>query len=132
MHDMTHTTYSSCCGLFVFGDAQEKARCLYAFMPVPMRPTGWGIFFERTSVFERRFQSSNEDSNSKTVFALIAIQLNPIESKLLGRIAAKAQQQQRAHQIDRRLPQTCARKTQICARETQICARKKGFFCFFN
>ena len=99
---------------------------------MPMRPTGGGIFFERTSVFERRFESSNEDSNSKTVFALIAIQLNPIESKLLGRIAAKAQQQQRAHQIDRRLPQTCARKTQICARETQICARKKGFFCFFN
>ena len=97
-----------------------------------MRPTGGGIFFERTSVFERRFESSNEDSNSKTVFALIAIQLNPIESKLLGRIAAKAQQKQRAHQIDRRLPQTCARKTQICARETQICARKKGFFCFFN
>ena len=98
----------------------------------PMRPTGGGIFFERTSVFERRFGSSNEDSNSKTVFALIAIQLNPIESKLLGRIAAKAQQQQRAQQIDRRLPQTCARKMQICARETQICARKKGFFCFFN
>ena len=96
----------------------------------PMRPTGGVFFFERTSVFERRFESLNEDSNSKTVFALIAIQLNPIESKLLGRIAAKAQQQQRAHQIDRRLPQTCARKTQICARETQICARKKGFFVF--
>ena len=71
--------------------------------------------------------SSNEDSNSKIVFALIAIQLNPIESKLLGRIAAKAQQQQRAHQIDRRLTLICARKTQICARKTQICARKKGF-----
>ena len=99
---------------------------------LPMRPAGGGIFFERTSVFERRFESSNEDSNSKIVFALIAIQLNPIESKLLGRIAAKAQQQQRAHQIDRRLPQICARKTQICARKTQICARKKGFFCFFN
>ena len=98
----------------------------------PMRPTGGGIFFERTSVFERRFESSNEDSNSKIVFALIAIQLNPIESKLLASIAAKAQQQQRVHQIDRRLPQICARKTQICARKTQICARKKGFFCFFN
>ena len=89
----------------------------------PMRPTGGGIFFERTSVFERRFEYSNEDSNSKIVFALIAIQLNPIESKLLGRIAAKAQQQQRAHQIDRRL-------TQICARKTQIGARKKGFWFF--
>ena len=97
-----------------------------------MRPTGGGIFFERTSVFERRFESSNEDSNSNIVFALIAIQLNPIESKLLASIAAKAQQQQRAHQIDRRLLQICARKTQICARKTQICARKKGFFCFFN
>ena len=98
----------------------------------PMRPTGGSIFFERTSVFERRVESSNEDSNSKIVFALIAIQLNPIESKLLGRIAAKAQQQQRANQIDRRLTQICARKTQIGARKTQICARKKGSFCFFN
>ena len=42
-----------------------------------MRPTGGGIFFERTSVLERRFESSNEDSNSKIVFALIEIQLNP-------------------------------------------------------
>ena len=91
---------------------------------------GGGVFFERTSVFERRFESSNEDSNSKIVFALIAIQLNPIESKLLGRIAARALQQQRAHQIDRRLTQICARKAQICARKTQIWARKKGFwFC---
>ena len=96
-----------------------------------MRPTGGGIFFEQTSVFERRFESSNEDSHSKIVFALIAIQLNPIESKLLGRIAAKAERQQRAHQIDRRLTQICARNTQICARKTQICARKKGF-CFFQ
>ena len=70
-------------------------------MPLPMRRTGGGIFFEQTSVFERRFESSNEDSNSKTVFAFIAIQLNPIESELLGRIAAEAQQQHRAHQIDR-------------------------------
>ena len=95
-----------------------------------MRPSGGVILFQRTSVFERRFESSNEDSNSKIVFALIAIQLNPIESKLLGRIAAKAQQQQRAHQIDRQLTQICARKTQICARKTQICARKKGFWFF--
>ena len=95
----------------------------------PMRPTRGGIFFERTSVFERRFESSNEESNSKIVFALIAIQFNPIESKLLGRTAAKAQQQQRAHQIDRRLTPICARKTQICARKTQICSRKKG--CWF-
>ena len=92
-----------------------------------MRPTGGGIFFEQTSVFRRRFKSKNEDSNSKIVFALIAIQLNSIESKLLGRIAAKAQQQQRAYQIDRRLMQICARRKQICARKTQICARKKGF-----
>ena len=96
-----------------------------------MRPTGGGIFFERTSVFQRRFESSNEDSNSKIVFALIAIQSNPIESKLLGRIAAKAQRQQRAHQIDRQLTQICARKTQICARKKQNCARKKSF-CFFH
>ena len=88
-----------------------------------MRLTGGGVFFERTSVFERRFKSSND---SEIVFALIAIQLNLIESKLLGRFAAKAQQQQRAHQIDRLLTQICARKTQICARKTQICARKKG------
>ena len=102
--------------------------------PLHTHETHWGggIFFERTSVFERRFESSNEDSNSKIVFALIAIQLNPIESKLLGRTAAKAQQQQRAHQIDRRLPQICARRRQICARKTQICARKKGFFLFFQ
>ena len=96
----------------------------------PMRPTGDGIFFERTSVFERRFESSNEDLNSKIVFALIAIQLNPIESKLLGRIAAKAQQQQRAHQIDRRLTQIFARKTQFSARKTQICARNEGIWFF--
>ena len=95
-----------------------------------MRPTGGGIFFERTSVFKRSFESSNKDSNSKIVFALIAIQLNPIESKPLGRIAAKAQQQQRAHQIDRRLTQICARKTQICARKTQICARKNDSWFF--
>ena len=74
-----------------------------------MRPTGGGIFFERTSIFEQRFESSNEDSNPKIEFASIAIRLNPIESKLLGRIAAKAQQQQRAHQIDRRLMHICAR-----------------------
>ena len=114
------------------GVAENASRVLAISFIHPMRPTGGGIFFERTSVFERRFESSNEDSNSKIVFALIAIQLNPIESKLLGRIAAKAQQQQRAHQIDRRWPQICARKTQICARKRQICARKKGFFCFFN
>ena len=95
-----------------------------------MRPTRGGIFFERTSVFERRLESSNEDSTSKIVFALIPNQLNPIEFKLLGRIAAKAQQQQRAHQIDRRLTQICARKTQICARKTQICATKKDFWFF--
>ena len=95
-----------------------------------MGPTWGGIFFERTSVLERRFESSNEDSHSKIVFALIAIQFNPIKSKLLGRIAATAQPQQRAHQIDRRLTQICARKTQICARKTQICARKKGFSVF--
>ena len=68
---------------------------------LPMRPTGGDIFFERTSVFEGRFESSNEDSNLRIIFALIAIQLNPIESKLLRRIAAKTQEQQRAHQIDR-------------------------------
>ena len=96
----------------------------------PTRPTWGGIFFERTSVFERRFESSKEDSNWKIVFAFIAIQLNPIESKLLGRFAANAQRQQRAHQIDRRSTQICARKTQICARRTQICARKKGFWFF--
>ena len=101
-----------------------------ALDPSSMRPTGGGIFFERTSVFERRIESSNEDSNWKIVFALIAIQLNPIESKLLGRIAAKAQQQQRAQQIDRQLTQICGTKTQICARKTQICARKKGFWFF--
>ena len=59
---------------------------------IPMSPTRGGISFQRTSVLERRFESSKEYSNSKIVFALIAIQLNPIESKLLGRIAAKAQQ----------------------------------------
>ena len=101
-----------------------------AYPAYPMRPTGGGIFFERTSVFERSLKSSNEDSNWKIVFALIAIQLNPIESKLLGRVAAKAQRQQRVHQIYRRLTQICARKTQICARKTQICARKKGFWLF--
>ena len=95
-----------------------------------MRPTGGDIFFERTAVFERRFESLNEDSISKIVFALIAFQLNPIESKLLGRIAAKAQQQQHTHQIDRLLTQICARKTQICARKTQIGARKKDFWFF--
>ena len=117
----------------VYASVSHLSACdASASRSTPMRPTGGGIFFERTSVFERRFESSNEDSNSKIVFALIAIQLNPMESKLLGRIAAKAQQQQRAHQIDRRLPQICARKTQICARKTQICAGKKGFFCFFN
>ena len=127
-HSALHETLWSVLGAYQFPDSM-----IQAFKNLePMRPTGGGIFFERTSVFEGRFESSNEDSNSKTVFALIAIQLNPIESKLLGRIAAKAQQQQRAHQIDRRLPQICARKTQICARKTQICARKKGFFCFFN
>ena len=97
---------------------------------VPTRPTGGGIFFERISVFERRFESSNEDSNLKIVIALIAIQSNPIESKLLGRIAAKAQRHQRARQIDRRLTQICARKTQICARKMQICARKKDVWFF--
>ena len=95
-----------------------------------MRPTGGDIFFEGTSVFERRFESLNEDWNSKSVFALIEIQLNPIKSKLLGRIAAKAQQQQRAPQIDRRLSKICARKTQTCARKTPICARKTGLLFF--
>ena len=102
----------------------------HSHIRLPMRPTRGGIFFERTSVFERRFESSNEDLNSKIVFAVIAFQLYPIKFKLPGRIAAKAQQQQRAHQIDRRLTQICARKTQICARKTQICARKKGFWFF--
>ena len=103
-----------------------------------MRPTRGGIFFQRTSVFERRFEFPNEDLNPEIVFALIAIQLNPIKSKLLGRTAAKAQRQQCAHQTDRRLTQICARKTQICARKTQICARKKGFwflqliYCIFK
>ena len=97
---------------------------------LPMRPTGGGIFFERTAVFERRFVSLNEDSNSRIVFALIEIQLNPIKSKLLGRIAAEAQQQQRAHRIDRQLSHICARRTQICARKTQICARTTDFWVF--
>ena len=109
--------------------ATVKAKSAHS-LQLPMRPSGRGILFERTSVFERRFESSKEDSNSKIVFALIEIQLNPIKSKLLGRIAAEVQQQQRAHQIDRRLSQICARKTQICARKTQICSRKTSVWLF--
>ena len=97
---------------------------------ISMRANGKDIFFERTSVLERRFESSNEDSNSKIVFPLIAIQLNPMVSKLLGRIAAKAQQQQRAHQIDRRLTQIFARTdAHLCHKDADLC-QKEEFLVF--
>ena len=43
----------------------------------------------------------------------ICFHRNPIQSKLLGRIAAETQQQQRTNQIDRRLSQFSARKTGV-------------------
>ena len=74
----------------------------------PMRPTGGGYFLRtnfsprtKIGIFERRLEFED----------CICFNRNPIKSKLLGRIAADAQQQQRAHQIDRRLSHICARKT---------------------
>ena len=87
---------------------------------VPMRPTGGGYFLRtnfsprtKIRIFERRFEFK----------VSICFDRNPIKYKLLGRIAAEAHQQRRAHRIDRQL-------SQICARWSQICARKTGFWFF--
>ena len=66
---------------------------------LPSHETHWGGYFLRTNfsprmkirIFERRFKIED----------CLCFNGNPIKSKLLGRIAAEAQQQQRAHPIDR-------------------------------